>query len=221
MAGFSYDRYDTRRGNGPATRSKSVLGWWMPVMVTTTLAAGGLIAWALRARDDHDHSSEEDDDALSYGGETDQEGKFKPGPGQRPPGVDIAGEASQQVTTEDSTLIGRVQSAIRRTPSPQQILDGAGKKVAAGVAAAGAMMGGALGSIKEDHEDDFADHARWKDTVNAASASGSGSRTVYSGKRKTVAIVLSADEGDVPLEEEEEKGYRNEYAVSRSCSRSN
>src|ERR1700760_522331 len=98
MSGFKYERYETRRANGPATRNRSVFGWWMPVAVTVTLAAGGLVAWALRAREDYEHSTEEEDDALSYGGDTDKEGHHRPGPGpgpgSRPPSYGVSGGAA-------------------------------------------------------------------------------------------------------------------------------
>jgi hypothetical protein len=194
-------------------------------MVTATLAAGGLVAWALKAREDAHHNADEheDDDALSYGEHTDNEGKGKRpsrppvGPGGRPPSYGVGEGVAGSATTvdqkvEDTTLLGRVSGAIKRTPSPQQLFDGAKTKVVAGVAAAGAVMGGALGSIREDKEDDFADHQRWKETTGS-NVSGS-SRVPGARNRKTVAIVLSADDGDVPLDEEEEKGYRSEHAVS-------
>ena len=51
---------------------------------------------------------------------------------------------------EDASIMGRMSGALRRTPSPQQILDGASKKVVAGVSAAGAAVTGALSSIIEE-----------------------------------------------------------------------
>jgi hypothetical protein len=93
-------------------------------------------------------------------------------------------------------MIGRMQGALRRTPSPQQFIDGASKRVAAGMAAAGAMVGGALGSIREERGD-FEDHSRWSEEAEARVRGGvqQASRAAPSTvdkKRKTVALVVSS-----------------------------
>ncbi|KAF2663984.1 hypothetical protein BT63DRAFT_484125 [Microthyrium microscopicum] len=204
MAGFSYDRYDSRRRVASSRRSShTILGFWVPVLVTTTLAAGAITAWVFRARDDHDSTSNsEDDEHLSYGGDTDREEHRG---GIRPPSYGV----SEGVVREDSSLLGRVQSTIRRSPSPQQLYDGATKRVAAGVAAVGAVAGSALSAIREDREDDFADHERWGEARGQA-----GKRAVGSagGKRRNIAIVVSAEEGMMPMEEEEDRGWKSEHA---------
>jgi hypothetical protein len=222
---FKYDRYDTRR---PARRH-GILTYWVPVVVTTTLAVGGLAAWVWSSRD-HDEPSSDDDDHLSYGGhDTDREARAARSVSE---GI-IRDEASARATgvagtsggPDDNTLLGRVQGVIRRTPSPQQLFDGASKRVVAGVAAAGAVVGGALSSIREEDKDDFGDHERWRqDTANrgfgVSGGVGDGKRSiglVPGGKRRTVVIVLSAEEGDLSLEDEESKGWRNEHAVSQCC----
>jgi hypothetical protein len=225
MAGFSYDRYDSRR-RAPPSRTRNVLTYWVPFVVTATVATGALAAWVMRAREDHDNSTtDDDDDDLSYGHDTDRERDPV-----RPPSYGV----SEGVTGEDgaagsgrddSTLLGRVsstvQSTIRRTPSPQQIYDGASKKVVAGVAAAGALVGGALSSIREGSDDDFADHERWRQRDSrAAELGGKASSSAVSGRRRTVAIVVSAEEGDMPLDEEDNRGWKSEHAVSISKLRS-
>jgi hypothetical protein len=226
MSSFSYDRYDTRRR--PAKTGHSVLGYWVPLFVTATLAVGGLAAWAWSAREDHETTSSSDDEDLSYGGETDPEHSGRrPRPSDSGVSEGVVRDDTGSTTGhradgtgavgEDSTLMGRVQGVIRRTPSPQQIYEGASKKVVAGVAAAGAVVGGALSAIREEDKDDFRDHERWGEeaSVNrsidavkkAAGSSSSG------GRKKTVAIVVSAEEGDVPLEEEDNRGWKSEHAV--------
>jgi hypothetical protein len=100
------------------------------------------------------------------------------------------------VRSNDETMIGRMQGALRRTPSPQQFIDGASKRVAAGMAAAGAMVGGALGSIREERGD-FEDHSRWTEEAEARVRGGvqQASRAAPSTvdkKRKTVALVVSS-----------------------------
>lgn len=106
-----------------------------------------------------------------------------------------------------------MQGALRRTPSPQQIFDGASKRVAAGMAAAGAFMGSALTSIREEDRGDFEDHSRWSEEVRSRATQGeaqaaaavptmSGAlppRSAVSAapaldkKKKTVAIVVSSE----------------------------
>jgi hypothetical protein len=109
-------------------------------------------------------------------------------------------------------VMSRVQGALRRTPSPQQIFDSASKRVAAGMAAAGAVVGGALTSIRDEGRGDFEDHSRWTEEANNRANDGAGSQgagpAIMSGalppgvspttqsttgkKRKTVAIVVSS-----------------------------
>jgi len=196
MAGFSYDRYDRRRA--PPSRSRSVFGFWVPFIVTTTLATGALAIWVLTAREENDTSSSSDDEDLSYGGDTDREQS----------GHAKSTSVSEGVAPQDSTLMGRVQQTIRRTPSPQQLFDMGSKRMAAGVAAAGAAVGGALSSIREDREDDFADHERWRDQSSSRATRHTG------GRKRTVAVVVSADEGDMPLDMDDDKGWKSEHAVS-------
>lgn len=218
MAGFSYDKYDNRR-RVPPSRTRNVITYWIPLLVTATVATGALAAWVMRAREDAEHSNtsaSDDDDDLSYGGDTDH-GRDVAG---RPPShglsEGITGEdAGHSSGRDDSTLLGRVQSTIRRTPSPQQIYDGARVKVTAGVAAAGALVGGALSSIREGSEDDFADHERWRQRDARTSEVGSkASSSAVGGRKRTVAIVVSAEENDLPLEEQGSRGWKSEQAVS-------
>ena len=92
--------------------------------------------------------------------------------------------------------MSRVTEVLRRTPSPQQILDEAGRRVTAGVAAAGAAMGSALSSIREEDRVEYEDHSRWSEEAvsrrDQQSTPGAPS-TGKSDKRRTVAIVVSAE----------------------------
>lgn len=132
---------------------------------------------------------------------------------------------------QDDSFVGRVQGAIRRTPSPQQIFDGASRRVVAGVTAAGAAVGGALSAIKEEDRRDFEDHSRWSEEAEtrattaiasapqdprASQAALSASKSESSAakgakKRKTVAVVVSADIGH--HDPGEEVSYIQEHAV--------
>ena len=185
---FSYDRYDNRRQN-----TRSTLGYWVPLVITVTLAAGGLAAWVWSTRDDHestDHDVTSDDENLSYG----EEARVARERYGRDPRPGPASSVSEGVIRDDEyvsggrngegggdgTFVGglqtRVQDVMRRTPSPQQAYDSVKKLGAAGIAAAGAAVGGALSAIREestdsrdrraDHrrgEEGFSDHERWSE----------------------------------------------------------
>lgn len=116
--------------------------------------------------------------------------------------------------TEDTGLVARMSSAIGmgRAPSPGQAYDWASRNISAGVAAAAATVGGALGY--EGSKDRYEDHERWSEEVEqrdsvsrrglkrqgtadefySGSVSMPRSVSVSNRKRKTVAIVLSSVE---------------------------
>jgi hypothetical protein len=102
-----------------------------------------------------------------------------------------------------------MSGALRRTPSPQQFMDSAGKTIAGGFAAAGATMGKALASIRE--EDKYNDNP-WSEEADAKrerDPEPSGTK-----KRRTVAIVVSADS---PLADADNSGAGyHEHAVRNS-----
>ncbi|UNI24586.1 hypothetical protein JDV02_010320 [Purpureocillium takamizusanense] len=193
------DRGSSRRG---------VWSHWVPLAVTVTVATVGLAAWVWSQRkDDADDAVDPDHDAdpgldyenADYGdnppyGATSRNRAADarpprrddesvgvgpgpgPGPGPTPGDVSAAGWGA------------RMSGALRRTPSPQQFLDSTGKTVVAGVAAAGAAMGKALASIRE--EDKHYGENPWSEEADAKKdrvAPTSDKR------RRTVAIVVSAD----------------------------
>jgi hypothetical protein len=119
----------------------------------------------------------------------------------------------QQPQSYIAQMSGALGGAMRRTPSPQQVIDGATRSVAAGVAAAGAAVGsvGALFSIKEENA--YTDHKTWSEeaevrrpgagpdvpgrSVEKRSGNKTGSSaapgTTSGNRRRTVAVVISAD----------------------------
>lgn len=189
-------RHTTGTGGHGASR-RSTLGYWVPLFMTVTVATIGLAAWIWsERRDDEDESSEDEQNngaAPPPPGYASMSGGLPPGPGpggfqgpppsgsmgpggyERPPvpaagpgyegGARSTGVAPQP--QDDGTLISRMSGALKRTPSPQQSYDWASKQVAAGVAAAGAMMGGALTTIREGSQDDFEDHERWSEEADS------------------------------------------------------
>lgn len=115
-----------------------------------------------------------------------------PGPGPeftaRSTGVEVA-------TQEDNTLVGRMSGALKRAPSPATSYDWATGKVVAGMAAAGALIGGALGSVKERNQDDYEDHERWSEEAE----NRDGSQEIKQGiKRQGTAHEFFSGEVELP-----------------------
>ncbi|KAL9024669.1 MAG: hypothetical protein Q9196_006343 [Gyalolechia fulgens] len=218
---YSYDRYERRRTSAGTSR-RSALGYWIPLAVTVTVATVGLAAWVWSERKDHD-----DDD---YYDDRKGDGRSPPDSREAGPGPVPYQPSGGGTQMQDESFMTRMSGAIRRTPSPQQIFDGASRRVVAGVSAAGAAVGGALSAIREEDRRDYEDHSRWSEeadtrgtTVTAPSRPGrrsvegstsiglSGSNPANGGKRrKTAAVVVSADIGH--HEQEEEVSYIQEHA---------
>lgn len=221
MSSFNYDRYDRRQSS---SNRRSALGFYVPLILTVTVATAGIAAWVWSARESSDDYTSDDD--LSYGEDSSREKSFGKGPVQR----DTTGLSQGVTREEDNTLLGRAQGIIRRTPSPQQVFDSVSKKTAAGWAAAGAAAGAALASIREEDKDDFGDHSRWSEEAamrrNVEAQSSQSAAAVETqaksfaasvrsgpstGKRKTVVLVVSAE--SLMDREEEDGNYRSENAV--------
>lgn len=181
------------------------MGYWIPLAVTVGIATISVAAWIWSERQEN----EDDDEGRDYPDDFNQP---PPPPGYEgvPPGADFARSTGADARQEDGSVIARMQGALRRTPSPQQLFDGASRRVAAGVAAAGAMVGGALSSITEERGD-FEDHSRWSEEADLRARGGadvaprSGPSTSTKAK-KTVALVVSSvapsdDPEDITLSE--------------------
>lgn len=225
MSSFNYDRYDRRQ---TSSSRRSTLGYYVPLILTVTIATAGVAAWVWSARESSaDYSS---DDDLSYG--EDSQGERRRGKGPLNPAQrDNTGLSQGIVHEDDNTLLGRAQGIIRRTPSPQQVFDTVSKKTAAGWAAAGAAAGAALASIREEDKDDFGDHSRWSEEAairrNVEAQSSQSAAAVETqaksfaasvrsgpstGKRKTVVLVVSA-ESLIDREDDHDGSYRSENAT--------
>lgn len=161
-------------------------------MLTVTVATAGLAAWIWserqEAEDDEEYTSDEHGkpnypprppEGYQPDFEPPPDGQY-PGPPPSsgfgtgyggPPGT----EGSRNAAGEEDSFMSRVQGVVRRTPSPQQFFDSAGQRIAAGMAAAGAAVGGALGSIREEEgsgkrkevEEGFSDHERWSEEAES------------------------------------------------------
>ncbi|KAL2853352.1 hypothetical protein BJY01DRAFT_74095 [Aspergillus pseudoustus] len=220
----SQDARHRRVGTGfSSSGQRTVMGYWVPLAMTVGIAAIGVAAWIWTERnegddeDDRDHLHRRDQQqqqqpASGPSGVSFPRGEFEGGY-PRSTDTDIHGN-----TQEDASMMARMQGALRRTPSPQQIFDGASKRVAAGVAAAGAFVGGALTSIREENRGDFEDHSRWSEEAQSRdqqrnqadtsvpAAAAPPTRNIAGPatgdkKRKTVVIVVSSESSSLHPED--------------------
>ncbi|KYK56139.1 peroxin 22-like protein [Drechmeria coniospora] len=184
-----YDRHDR------ASSRRGVWTHWVPLAVTLTVATVGLAAWVWSQRRDDEDDAADDHVGLDYDnadyGDNPPYGAADghPSPHRSPRRDDESyGLAPAPGDASAAGWGARMSGALRRTPSPQQFFDSTGKTVAAGVAAAGAVVGKALASIRE--EDKAYAENPWSEEADAKkSRSGPSSGA----KRKTVAVVVSAD----------------------------
>jgi hypothetical protein len=103
---------DSRRG----TSNRTAFNYYVPLFVTVTLATGALAAWIWRERDENNPSSSSDDEGLLY---SDDPSRIPTRPGQG----DNQSTGVSRPQEDGDGLVARVSSAIRRTPSPQQVFD--------------------------------------------------------------------------------------------------
>ncbi|KAL5002487.1 hypothetical protein BDV10DRAFT_102641 [Aspergillus recurvatus] len=209
----SQDARHRRVGTGfSSSGRRTVKGYWAPLALTVGIAAIGIAAWIWTERNEEDDEDDRDDPRAgdqpvsAPSGVSFPRGDFG-GDYARATGADVLAQ-------EDASVMARMQGALRRTPSPQQIFDGASKRVAAGVAAAGAFVGGALTSIREEGRGDFEDHSRWSEEVESRNQQRSQAQTTTPSqpptrsvvgvpaavdkKRKTVVIVVSSESSHLP-----------------------
>lgn len=198
-------------------RRQGVWSHWVPLAVTVTIATVGLATWALSQRQhDNDDHEEEHEPGLDYEnadyGDNPPYGATSRAAGssrQKPAGNtgdETYGATAANAETSATSWGTRMSGALRRTPSPQQFFDSTGKTITAGVAAAGAVMGKALASIREDDRYP-ADANPWSEEADARKARGTATSH---GKRRTVVIVVSAD---TKIGGQDEDGV-HEHAVS-------
>lgn len=210
---------DRRSRRPPAISThRGALGYWIPLAVTVTVATIGIAAWIWSERQDDDDEDERPDYSRN------PDGSVRTAPPTYDTGLG-PGEAGYGTTTRASTednqsYMGRISGALRRTPSPQQFLDGASRTVAAGVAAAGTAVGTALSSIREEDRSAYIDHETWSQEVesrriqeqgNALGGQPDMALVPSNGRRKTVAVVVSAD---IDHSQGSEIGDHHELAAS-------
>ncbi|EAQ86978.1 hypothetical protein CHGG_08231 [Chaetomium globosum CBS 148.51] len=181
-----------------SSRRRGVWNHWVPLAVTVTVATAGVAAWIWSLRKDEDNQETEqpadlqdlDYDNADYGDNPAYGASRDGGAGGTGPKTPTFGGVQPQPESSSSGW-----AALRRSPSPQQFFDNARRTVAAGVTAAGAVVGSALAAIREEDKSAYADHETWSEEADAKqdrAAAPSQSKDVNK-RRKKVAIVISAD----------------------------
>jgi len=217
-----YDRYErtTRRTATVAGPRRSGLGHWVPLILTVTVATIGLAAWIWSER--HDDDDEDDGPPPWPNPEDDMRAGPPPVYGDLRQGETAYGTTARPA--EESSYVARMSGALKRTPSPQQFMEGASRTVQAGMAAAGAVVGSALSSIREEDKNAFKDHKTWSEEAESrkpgespkgtpqviSGPASQAQRGTGNGRRKTVAIVVSADTNHDGFDDIED--YHHEHA---------
>ncbi|KAH6656885.1 hypothetical protein BKA67DRAFT_655190 [Truncatella angustata] len=190
------------------SRRRGVWSHWVPLAVTLTVATVGVAAWAWSQRQgdeeeeappaDLDYENADYGDNPAYGADNREHGYSKAESATY--GVTDAHLEAQQNAGWGTTMSG----ALRRTPSPQQFFSNAGKAVTAGVGAVGAAMGSALAAIREEDKNAYADHETWSEEAESRKGKDKqpGLSRDPSKRRKTVAVVVSADTSIDDLDED-------------------
>ncbi|KAK1472363.1 hypothetical protein CCUS01_05747 [Colletotrichum cuscutae] len=193
--------------NDQNSRRRGVWSHWVPLAVTVTVATVGIAAWVWSQRKDEDDTPENeqyadlDYDNANYGDNPAYGTSRRPKPPSSNVGTETYGTAEGPRDGPGDGLGARMSGALRRTPSPQQFLDAAGKTVTAGFAAAGAAAGRALAAIREEDKNAYADHETWSEEADARKERSSEPRDP-SKRRRTVAIVVSADSNGDDFDED-------------------
>lgn len=229
---YSYDR--SGRRTQPSSQ-RGAFTYWLPLAFTVTVATIGLAAWVWSERNDDDDEyppPRRDNDSVYNRPGYNPDGSARTGPPSYAdvrPGEVAYGTAPGSRPEESQSYMARMSGALKRTPSPQQVFDSASRSVVGGIGAVGAVVGSALGSIREEDKTAYKDHKTWSEEAAARALVDaqapielrSADHTpgvaptqrvaVGNGKRKTVAIVVSADSHSDDFDDDD--GGYHEHAV--------
>lgn len=215
---MSYQRHD--RNVHQSQRHN--FSYWFPLVLTMSTAAIGAAAWVWSERIDGDESPPSSPDGSLHTPSRKNSNNYDHL--QSPKNSGNESSAPRQNSMESPSYMARMSGALRRTPSPLQILDGASRSIVEGITAAGAVVGSALGSIIEEDKNAYKDHKTWSEEADARAQSrdidfslsvtanepGNILRNLTEPKfptkkqKKTVAIVISADSYDKDVQGDEE-----------------
>jgi len=212
----SYERYDaTRRRNVTGRSGRSALGYWIPLALTVTIATAGLVAWIWSER-----AGDDDDDNYDRNGD---DGKSVPErPGESAYSRQTGAESTREGESADEGFMARMSGALRRTQSPQQFFDNAGKiasaaGVAVGLSAVSGRSDKSKRSVRSEREEGFSDHERWTEEAITQRTEDEVTSERSRGKaraKRTIAVVLSAESSLASLQSDDDS-YQTEHAVSQ------
>lgn len=185
------DRYDAarRRQTRPG---RSALGYWLPLVVTVTIATAGLAAWiwSERQQDDDDDDNDRHDDT--------EDDKYDH-PLEYP--EDIPQSREHVPDARDQGFLARMTA---RTPSPQQFFDSAGQRIRSAVG-----ISGSAGRQQEGPDPAFSDNEHWNEEAETKRSQRPAASSHQTNKpKRNVAIILNGQDQD------HESTYRTEHAVS-------
>ncbi|RKF79797.1 putative peroxin-22-like protein [Golovinomyces cichoracearum] len=207
---MSYSRHDR---NVRVSR-KDTLSYWLPLALTVSAAAIGVATWIWSEREDDDNDDLPPKYQRKDSFSESSEGHLIIDKLESPDHHQNENTTSQPSPLYNQSYMARMSSVLRRTPSPQQIFDGASRSIVDGITAAGAVVGTALGSIMEEDKNAYKDHQTWSEEADSRAQNLTlvrpstqlpviskidlGIPTPQTTRnrfncRKTVAIVLSAD----------------------------
>ncbi|KAM0249176.1 hypothetical protein ACHAQJ_009156 [Trichoderma viride] len=182
--------YDNR---GSSRSRRGVWSHWVPLAVTLTVATAGLAAWVWSQRKESSEDHTEPDPHLDY--ENADYGE-NPAYGASAERRRMAPPPEQGRQRDQNYAVGTPETA-EGTPAgwgsrmSSAFTSNPGKTVAAGVAAAGAAVGKALASIREEDKPEHESNP-WPEEREVRRERGPAASQPIQ-RRKTVAIVISAD----------------------------
>lgn len=187
------DRYDTARRR-QARPGRSALGYWLPLVVTVTIATAGLAAWIWSERQ---HDNDDDDDDR----QDDTEDDTYDHPIDYPEDIPDAQEKGPD--SGDQGFLSRVAG---RTPSPQRFFDNAGQRIRSAVGLSGSS---ATGRQEERGDPAFSDNEHWNEEAETkrSQRATSTSHAAIKPKRTVVVVLNGEEQDDAPV-------HDTEHAVS-------
>ncbi|KAI5238353.1 hypothetical protein E4T43_07470 [Aureobasidium subglaciale] len=186
------DRYDAARRR-QVRPGRSTLGYWIPLVVTVTIATAGLAAWIWSERqqdDDDDNARHDDSDDDKYDHPLDYP-------------EDLTDDQYDTPEARDEGFLARVTG---RTPPPQQLFDNAGQRIRSAVGLSDQSTGRGQ---EERGEPAFSDNEHWNEEAESKRTQRPASQSTTNKSRRSVVIVLNADDRE---HEQDSSAYITEHA---------
>ncbi|KAG9602716.1 hypothetical protein KCU77_g2439, partial [Aureobasidium melanogenum] len=185
------DRYDAARRR-QARPGRSALGYWLPLVVTVTIATAGLAAWIWSER----HQDEDEDD-------NDRHDDIQDDTYDHP--LDYPDDVPQsQGDAPDARDQGFLARMTGRTPSPQQLFDSAGQRIRSAVGISGSST---VERQQKGPDPAFSDNEHWNEEAETKRSKRPAPSSHQTNRpKRTVAVVLNGEDQD------DESTYPTEHA---------